>query len=328
MTALPPWAETAYGTAIAAWRAARLGHAQLICGPAALGKRALAEALAARLLCQAAEGDQACGQCRSCRLLAAGTHPDLRRVGLEENPTTGKLRSEIVVEQVRGVGDMLSMTVQLGGAQVVLFDPADALNHAAANALLKTLEEPAAGRFLLLVSAAPNRLPATIRSRCQRISVRLPEAAVATRWLAEQGLPAAAAAEALALADGHPGLAAQWLRDEALGLRDAVRRDLQQLAAGRGEALAVALQWAGDGGRLALRLRFAAELARDLLLAGTGAAQGIGLTPPRELDKLGPWFDDVNRVREQLAAPLRHDLLLVGLLNRWQSLHARTGERG
>lgn len=327
MSSLPPWIESAAAQAIGAWRAGRLGHAQLVCGPQAIGKRALAETLAARLLCSLGDGLWACGQCRSCRLQAAGTHPDLRRVALEENPNTGKLRSEIVVEQVRGVGEMLSMTPQLGGSQVVLFDPADALNRAAANALLKTLEEPAPGRFLLLVSASPAQLPATIRSRCQRIELRLPARPVAEAWLRDQGIPEAEAAGALDLAEGHPGLARQWIGDGVPALRDAVRRDLGQPGGKRIDVLSVARQWAADAGRLDLRLRFAAELARDLLAVGAGAAAPGGLTPPRELDKLGTWFDEVNRVRDQLAVPLRHELLLVGMLSRWQALHARSEGR-
>ena len=85
-----------------------------------------------------------------------------------------RLRTEIVIEQIRQLSEQLSLTPQYGGAQVVIIDPADAVNHAACNALLKTLEEPVPGRFLWLVSANPARLPATIRSRCQRLEFRLP----------------------------------------------------------------------------------------------------------------------------------------------------------
>ena len=91
-------------------------------------------------------------------------HPDLQRLCLEPNEKGDKLRSEITVDQVRGLGQWFSLTSQFGVAQVALVDPADALNTAAANALLKTLEEPAAGRYLMLVASRPGRLPATIRS--------------------------------------------------------------------------------------------------------------------------------------------------------------------
>src|SRR5690606_39287788 len=100
------------------------------------------------------------------------------------------------------------------------------MSDAAANALLKTLEEPVPGRYLWLLSANPARLPATIRSRCQRLEFRLPPADEAAAWLRARGHADGVATEALAAARGHPGLADAWLRDGGMSLRREVAADL------------------------------------------------------------------------------------------------------
>ena len=157
-----PWQSAAFDNALSAHAEGRLGHALLLTGPELLGKRDVALALARRLLCATPAPDGfACGRCRPCQLFAAQTHGDYRLVSFEPNDKGDKLRTEITVEQIRRLGQWFALTPQLGGAQVALIAPADAMNTAAANALLKTLEEPASNRFLLLVSDRPGRLPAT-----------------------------------------------------------------------------------------------------------------------------------------------------------------------
>ena len=317
---LAPWQQAPLDTALAAWRAGRLAHGLLLCGPEALGKRAVADALAARLVCEADPDVPTCGECRGCRLRKAGTHPDLRIVTFEVNENTEKMRTELVVDQVRGLGRSMQMTAQRGGAQVVVIDPAEALNGAAANALLKTLEEPADNRFLILVSASPARLSATIRSRCQRLLFHIPEAAVALGWLAAQGHAPAQAQGALDAAQGHPGLADRWLREGQLALREATLRDWASVAQGRAAPLAVAQGWLREDG--ALRLRFVADAAAALARASAGGALPAGLTRPVDVAKLGLWFDQLNRLRLQLRLPLKHELALAGLLGEWRDLSA------
>src|SRR5690606_17174820 len=121
------------------------------------------------------------------------------------------------------------------------------MNDAAANALLKTLEEPVPGRYLWLLSANPARLPAPIRSRCQRLELRLPPADEALAWLRAQGHAEAAATEALAAARGHPGLANAWLGDGGLALRREVAAGLARVAAGTDSPLELAKAWTADG---------------------------------------------------------------------------------
>ena len=305
-----PWQQRAYLQMAEAFRAGRLGHAQLICGPAQLGKRDIAVRMARRVLCELATGDDACGGCRSCRLFDAGTHPDYRYVRFLPNREGTRLRTEIVIDQMRELSGQLSLTPQFGRAQVAVIDPADAINHAAANALLKTLEEPVPGRYLWLVSAHPMRLSATIRSRCQRIELRLPPESEASAWLAERGHAPAAAAEALTAARGHPGLADDWLRNGGLALRKAVAADLQRLLKGEAAAPEIAQQWAADE-HADLRLRHAADLAVE---------RAAGLTDPRHARSLAVWFDKANRSRDLLRTTVRADLVLVELLMAWREL--------
>lgn len=324
-----PWQQQVFDGAVQAHVQGRLGHALLLAGPAHLGKRAVAEALANRLLCTAPRADGfACGQCRSCRMFPAQTiglvttqaHADLQRIGLEPNEKGDKLRSEITVEQIRRLGQWFALTAQFGGAQVAIIEPADLMNHFAANALLKTLEEPAPNRFLLIVTSRPGRLPATIRSRCQRLEFRLPPADVATAWLRERGFGNEQIVPALTAARGNPGLAEHWLGNGGMQLRREVLEQLEAVSAGRADAAATGQRWMADDSA-ELRLRFVADLALE---AAAGRWQDPAttrsLTGPRDFLSLSNWFDSVNRAREQLRAPLRHDLVVAGLLHEWRNM--------
>lgn len=315
---LSPWLQRAYARLAEAQAEGRLPHALLVCGAAGLGKRQLAELLMSRLLCQSATADdQACGGCRSCRLRLAGSHPDLMRIGLEENDKTGKLRSEIIIPQIRALSAKLALTPQFGGAQVVIIEPAEAMNNSAANALLKTLEEPHAGCLLLLVSDQPFRLPATIRSRCQRVELRLPSGSEALQWLQSQGITAAKAQSALLAARGNPGQAVNLLTAGGLELQREVRADLEALKAGKLGAAEIARRWCDE--QLDRRLRLAADHVRDVGMEILVA----GLTPAANFPKLAAWFDQANRLRELIHTPVRTDLMLVGLLREWR----RTGRQ-
>lgn len=317
--AFSPWQQRAYDHALAALDSDRLGHGLLICGPAGLGKRAVAERLAAHVLA----GNGATADARSAQLIAAGTHPDLHLVSFVPTKDGSKLRTEIVIDQMRELSQKLALTPQYGSAQVAIVDPADAINRAACNALLKTLEEPAAGRYLWLISAEPARLPATIRSRCQRLEFKLPPHGEALQWLHSQGHGQKDAREALDAARGHPGLADAWLRDGGLTLRKAVASDLGKLERGEIEVVDTAQRWSSDE-HADLRLRHAA----DLVLAQAG---DTGLTDAARLHKLATWFDAANRTRDLLRTTVRGDLAMVDLLLAWRGAdrtRATKGDRG
>ena len=342
MNVFAPWQQRVYEQAAAALEAGRLGHGLLLCGPQKLGKRAVAERLAQRLLCTERLGDgEPCGKCRSCRLFASRTqtdppelrpdgslahplgrsgHPDLLFIGYEwnEKARPPRLRTELVIEQVRGVSEEMALTPQFGGAKIAIIDPADAINHAAGNALLKTLEEPVPGRYLWLVSSQPARLSATIRSRCQRLEFRLPPREEALAWLVAQGHAEPAAAEALAAARGHPGLAHEWLQAGGLALRRAVGDDLGRLARGDANATDIAQSWIGDD-HAALRLSHAADLA---------LSEASRLTDPARTRSLAAWFDKANRVRDLLRTTIRADLAVAELLMGWRAANAAPGKGG
>jgi DNA polymerase-3 subunit delta' len=320
---LPSWQRPAWQNLAARRARGTLPHALLLCGADGLGKRAFAAAFAAALLCEAVAADgSACGTCRACRLVAAGTHPDRLAVGLEPRDD-GNPRSEIVVEQIRRLGERLSLTAQFGGLQVALLDPADALNHAAANALLKTLEEPVAAAILVLVADQATRLPATIRSRCQRVEFRAPPPAEALAWLVTQGLTADRAAAALEASGGNPGLALRFARDGNLAVRSEVATDLRALLAGQGSAVELAYRWSKADADT--RLWFAAALlAAEARARAAGGVGPLALTGRVELPKLSAGFDRINRAREHLRGPLRPELVVLDAI---RDLATRGGSR-
>lgn len=177
-----PWHASQWAHLQAARQQGRLAHALLLGGPAGTGRGLFGRMLAASLVCEARCPDgTACGQCASCLQFAAGSHPDIFHV---EPAEAGKA---IGVDRVRALIDSLHLTASRQN-KVGLIDPADALTTSAANSLLKTLEEPPSGAYLILLSARSGRLPATIRSRCQRVPFGMPDAGQALAWLGQQDI--------------------------------------------------------------------------------------------------------------------------------------------
>jgi len=225
-------------------------HALLLHGQAGIGKLRFAQHLAQGLLCEAPrEGGEPCGACAACNWFVQGNHPDYRalfpealasqlgapaasadtdeKADTEDGKKTRTLSKEIKIEQVRALLDFCGVGAHRGGARVVLVYPAEALNAAAANALLKTLEEPPPGVVFLLVSARLDRLLPTIVSRCRQWPMSTPEPELAREWLARQGVADADAL--LAVAGGAPLAALALAADENRPLREFT---LKQLAAG------------------------------------------------------------------------------------------------
>lgn len=183
-----PWQEEAWRSLTARLAEGRLPHALLITGEAGLGKGILATAFGRLALCRSPRDGEACGSCSSCAQFAAGTHADFNRIELEEREgkagEDGQLKSAISVEQIRDLIARLTLSSsRQGGRKVALIEPAELMSISAANSLLKTLEEPPADTLLMLVSAAPGRLPATVRSRCQSLALPAPAPAAALEWL-------------------------------------------------------------------------------------------------------------------------------------------------
>jgi len=310
---LAPWHGESWSKLIARRGQDRLPHALLLCGATGLGKRAFADAFAAALLCQRPRADgTACGECRACHLVHAGTHPDFVRVNLELRDD-GKPRTEIIVEQIRQLSERLALTPQFGGWQIVLIDPADAMNVSASNALLKTLEEPTPATLIALIADQPARLSATIRSRCQRIDFRSPARGDAQGWLVAQGVDAKTGSAALAASGGNPGLALAWAKAGGLATRDDVAKDLRNLCAGKASVIEVANRW--SKAEPESRLWFASMLLQDEAQAQARGAAGPIAAMRATLPNLAAWFDCANLARTQLRGPLRPELVLLEALS-------------
>ena len=189
-----PWLWSQWQQLMTLQQQQRLPHALLFAGASGLGKTALAHALGHLLLCQqpvvGAHGyPEACGVCSSCKLLEAGTHPDYYSIQ-PRPPEKSKSKQPVLnirIDVIRQLCSRLSQTSQMNGYRIAVLEQADTMNHAAANSLLKTLEEPGQNTLLILLTAFPNRLPVTIRSRCQQLNFPVPAFSTVRDWLLEKG---------------------------------------------------------------------------------------------------------------------------------------------
>jgi DNA polymerase-3 subunit delta' len=260
-----PWQSTQWQQITRQRRQNRLAHALLFQGPAGTGKKHFARELAQALLCkQPDDSDAACGQCESCKLIQAGTHPDLRLLQPTPPPTSTSSNPvlSIKIDALRDMYRALAETSQFGGYRVAVIEDADKMPVQAANSLLKTLEEPGKDTLLMLVSSYPHHLPVTIRSRCQAIRFQIPEQAAAQDWLSQGGITEDTQT-ALKLAHGAPLLARDYL-EQHTEARDLLVKALnagirgepslqyaQKLAQMPRDTLLVwLLDWVSDLGRL------------------------------------------------------------------------------
>ena len=248
-----PWQGPLWQQVMSA--AERLPHALLLHGARGIGKRHFARALAQALVCETPDAEHhACGSCAGCLLVASDNHPDLRwlvpeadqpvRDDAEESyegaaaPSAKTTRASraILIDQVRDIGEFLSLAAHRGGRRVVLLAPAEALNGPAANALLKLLEEPPAGAIFIGVTDEIDAVLPTVRSRCVLLRAPVPRPEVALDWLKSQGVEDADTK--LAEAGGAPvGLDAE--EDDGRTLAPELRARLLELLA-RGGRLTLA----------------------------------------------------------------------------------------
>lgn len=217
----------------------RLAHGLLFTGPAGTGKAGFAETFARSLLCSQPTSDgMPCERCGTCLLLAAGTHPDFLQVSPAEDKT------QILIDQIRELCRALGLKSHTGGYKVAILSPAEQMNTAAANSLLKTLEEPTDNTVLILITEQPARLPATIRSRCQQVRFPVPAQDQGKAWLETQ--LGSEAELALRLADGAPLRALALGRSGTLKERHGWLDQLIALRNGKLDPIRIAAEWSED----------------------------------------------------------------------------------
>lgn len=315
MSSLPGWLSShllEFGRAIDADRRA---HAYLISGPRGVGKRALAAAMARRVM------DEPAG---------AGDGPDwpsradFHRIAPAEDKTA------LAVEQIRSLIGELAMTAYEGATKVAIVEAADTMSVAAANALLKTLEEPPGDCLIVLVADRLLNLPATILSRCVHMKLAPPAEREARQWLGE-GDPDAIDS-ALTLANGAPFLARKCLADGTANVWARLQNELDELVRTGADATALAQSWS----RLdtPLVLTFFVAVVADAINARLGTGQLSGVCPPAaqsavssvDVRDLFCYQDRALRLRAQPKGAYSEPAAIESLLLPWQNGFAGTGE--
>jgi DNA polymerase III subunit delta' len=312
----PPWLAAHTAALTSAREQRRVPHALLIHEAPGTGGEWLAAFATALVLCREGNGAP-CGACAACRRVAASSHPDVMWLRPQEDSR------QIRIEQVRELASELALTSHGGGYKVGIIAPADAMNRFAANALLKTLEEPPARTLLVLVASEPSRLPPTVLSRCQRLRIRAPARAESVAWLTAVRGEADWDAALDTLGEA-PLQIAELDPAELVAVGADVRGTLDALVSGQSDPVTAAERWARA--QLPLRLlcfeNWLTERIRDgerrgaLLpelrpgpyLSGTAAFLNI-----RELFGL---VDEVRDLRATLDVPLNRGMALEALFRR------------
>jgi DNA polymerase-3 subunit delta' len=310
-----PWLESQRALLRATHAAGRMAHAILIHEARGAGGDVLALWTAQLILCSAT--DPPCGVCAGCRRAAGVQHPDLTVLAPIEDSR------QIRIEQVRELIADFSLTSHQGGYKVAILSPADALNRAAANALLKTLEEPTPGTLLILVATTPSRLPATLLSRCQRIPVRAPARGEAVAWLqslrgsADWGGALDALGDAVLLAaDADPQMLVQFAGE--------TRRTLEQMSGAAADPVATAERWWRTD--LPLRLACIENWLTDRVRRHfAGATFSVEMSADGHLQpgsrvlsirRLYGLIDAVQELKSSLDTPVNRSLALESVLRR------------
>lgn len=320
---LLPWHREAWDYLMARRDHQRLPHALLFSGPCGSGKTAFGHLFARALVCDGDEGTpRPCGECRSCQLSNAGTHPDLHLVVPEE---VGKA---IRIDAIRGMSAKSVLSAGGHHHRVFVISPADALNRAASNALLKTLEEPSRQTVIILISTAPDRLPATVRSRCQIVGLGLPTTAQLEQWL--QGrIPETDRRAAIAIGSGVPHRVLLAHEEKWLERADHTITSLQELKTRRANPIQIAGGWVENGvsEQLDELVRVCCDMIRLHSAPTVGQLYHVGqqadlqtLADGLDLRKLFGYLDTLHQMRRQMVNNLNPQMMMEKLTLDWLQL--------
>jgi DNA polymerase-3 subunit delta' len=311
----------------------RLAHAYLFHGADRIGKRLLAIRFAQALLCDGAAsptGTDSCGVCRSCRQVEAQTHPDFSVI----RPDPEQANPQIKIEQIREIEQQLIYRPLIGDRKICVIDEADRMTIGAANALLKTLEEPPDHSLFLLITSRASALPVTIRSRCQALRLTPPartqiEAAVILR----RNLPPPQARFLAVLSDGQLGRALELDLDEEKARQREYTSLLTPAALGSIGTLLSTAETLAKADRAGDALAWLQGWLRDLLmLAVTGASDDIldqdrrrtltSLASTVNVDVLTDLLEEIETLERQGHRHLNLHMALENILLRVRSLCA------
>jgi len=311
---LPEWFAPAREEVTTAFASGRLAHGLIIHEDPGSGGSEFARWLAQFVNCR--ERSRApCGECQDCRWVATGQHPDLTLLSPEEDSV------QILIDQVRALVADLGLTAHGSGYKIAIIAPAEAMNVNAANALLKTLEEPPARTLLLLVTSQPSRLLPTLRSRCSRLRLAGPSRQLAAKYLTEAGgegpwLEALAATGAgpFTLLGTDPAALARLRSDTLDTLRD--------IGSGKIQPPGVAERWAdrGNSKDLPVRLACLESWVTDRILETTSIRDVTHLSGqgmPSNICRLFELSDAVRDMRKLSLTSINKGMAVESLLWRW-----------
>ena len=233
-----PWQQAVWQRMLNAYEQQRMAHAWLITGTSGVGKNQFAHHLAAWLLCTQ-KGHAACGRCRACQLFQSQQHPDFYPLSTDDD-------AKLNIAAARELKTQLSDSAQQTGARVIVIKSAEQLTTAAANALLKLIEEPPADVYFLLVTARPILMPITLRSRCQNLHIATPTPEETSAWLKTCGdFTEAAISKSLHLSFGSPLVALEMLSQPTLmAVQEEKAADFLAVLYEKQAALPLAAKWA------------------------------------------------------------------------------------
>ncbi len=329
MHGLLPWLESSWHQLSQYIQQNRIPQALMIVGSAGAGKQQIAEHFSRSLMCSSVLSNGVyCGECDSCRLFDSNTHPDYISIQAEEK---GK---DIGIAVIRELISKLTLKPQFDSYRVVIINPADGLNNASANAFLKYLEEPTERTCLVLITDKPSRLPATIKSRCQKLVLPEPDQTVAVEWLKQQGVVEQVDL-LLRLSKQSPLLAKQFSESTLLTLRSDCFKGWINVAHCKADIVELAEQWYKlDKTELEIlmfwliswvidiiRLAYQSELSvlynQDLISDLQELAQRL------DLKCLYKHYDFLLINQKQLATQLNKQLMFEEILIQWLQINSR-----